>query len=51
MWSNDRFSIMSTTMWSMFARVPGEKSQVELACFAVGQSAGVFGTNTFCGPV
>ena len=32
MWSKDRFSCVSTTMWSMFASVPGGS--------AVGQSGG-----------
>ena len=45
MWSNERFSIIRTTMWSMLASVPGEKS-----CPA-GQSAGRSGTKTLRGPV
>ena len=51
MWSKDRFSMVSTTMWSMFDSVPGEKSQAGLGLVGVGQSAGVSKANTFCGPV
>ena len=45
MWSKERFSIVSTTMWSMFASVPGEKST------GAGQPAGRAGANVRWGPV
>ena len=49
MWSKDRFSMVSTTMWSMCDSVPGAKFQAGLGLVLVGQSAGVCGMKMFSG--